>query len=66
MKTPFGYYIYEVKSITKGSQQTLAQSQAQIKQQLTSAQQQTALSNVRQGIQKEVDRQNGMSRGLRR
>ena len=25
VKTPFGYYIYEVKSITPGSQPTLAQ-----------------------------------------
>jgi foldase protein PrsA len=44
VKTPFGYYIYEVKSVSKGSQQTLAQAQASIKQQLTSTQQSTALS----------------------
>ena len=35
MKTPFGYYIYEVKSTTTGNQQTLAQAEASIKQQLT-------------------------------
>jgi foldase protein PrsA len=44
VKTPFGYYIYEVKSVSNGSQQTLAQAQASIKQQLTSTQQSTALS----------------------
>jgi hypothetical protein len=44
VKTPFGYYIYEVKSSTPGNQQTLAQSEASIKQQLTATQQQAALS----------------------
>ena len=44
VKTPFGYYIYEVTGTTPGSSQTLAQSQAQIKQQLTATQQQQALS----------------------
>jgi len=44
VKTPFGYYIYEVKSSTPGTQQSLAQSEASIKQQLTATQQQTALS----------------------
>jgi foldase protein PrsA len=44
VKTPFGYYIYEVKSSTPGTQQTLKQSEASIKQQLTATQQQTALS----------------------
>jgi len=44
VKTPFGYYIYEVKSATKGSQQTLKQSEASIKQQLTATHQQAALS----------------------
>jgi foldase protein PrsA len=44
VKTPFGYYIYEVKSIVPGTQQTLAQAQSSIKQQLTATQQQTALS----------------------
>jgi len=43
VKTPFGYYIFEVKSVTAGSQQTLAQSQASIKAQLTAQNQQTAL-----------------------
>jgi foldase protein PrsA len=44
VKTPFGYYIFEVKSATAGNQQTLAQAQSSIKQQLTAQQQQTALS----------------------
>ena len=45
VKTPFGYYVFEVNSIVPGSQQTLAQAQTSIKQQLTVAQQQTALTN---------------------
>jgi foldase protein PrsA len=44
VKTPFGYYIYEVKSSTPGTQQTLKESEASIKQQLTATQQQAALS----------------------
>jgi foldase protein PrsA len=44
VKTPFGYYIYEVKSTTPGNQQTLKQAEASIKQQLTATQQQAALS----------------------
>jgi foldase protein PrsA len=44
VKTPFGYYIYEVTATTAGSQQTLAQAQSSIKQQLTAQQQQQALS----------------------
>ncbi|HEX4483571.1 MAG TPA: peptidyl-prolyl cis-trans isomerase [Solirubrobacteraceae bacterium] len=44
VKTPFGYYIYEVQSITPGSNQTLKQAEASIKSQLTATQQQKALS----------------------
>lgn len=44
VKTPFGYYIFEVQAITPGSQQTLKQAEASIKSQLTASQQQTALS----------------------
>jgi foldase protein PrsA len=44
LKTPFGFYVYRVKSINKGSQQSLAQSEAAIKAQLTATQSQTALS----------------------
>jgi parvulin-like peptidyl-prolyl isomerase len=44
VKTPFGYYIFEVQTITPGSQQTLKQAEASIKSQLTATQQQAALS----------------------
>ncbi len=44
VKTPFGYYIFKVASITAGTQQTLSQAEASIKQQLTSTHQQEALS----------------------
>jgi foldase protein PrsA len=44
VKTPFGYYIFEVLSTTTGNQQSLAQAKSSIKQQLTATQQQTALS----------------------
>jgi foldase protein PrsA len=44
IKTPFGYYVYEVVSISAGTQQTLAQVQSTIKQQLIATGQQTALS----------------------
>lgn len=44
IKTPFGYYVFEVQSITPGSQQTLKQAEASIKSQLTATQQQSALS----------------------
>jgi foldase protein PrsA len=44
VKTPTGYYIFEVQSIKAASQQTLAQVQTSIKQQLTATQQQQALS----------------------
>jgi foldase protein PrsA len=44
IKTPFGYYVFEVLSTTTGNQQTLTQAKSSIKQQLTATQQQTALS----------------------
>jgi foldase protein PrsA len=44
VKTPFGYYIFEVTKITPGSQQTLKQAEASIKSQLTATHQQKALS----------------------
>ena len=52
VKTPFGYYIFEVKSTTPGSQQTLAQVESTIKQQLTATQQQTALSTFVKNFKK--------------
>jgi foldase protein PrsA len=44
VKTPFGYNVLEVLGTKGGSQQTLAQVSASIKQQLTATQQQQALS----------------------
>jgi foldase protein PrsA len=44
IKTAFGYYIFEVQTITAGSQQSLKQAEASIKSQLTATQQQSALS----------------------
>ena len=44
IKTPFGYYIFEVQSIVPGNQQTLKQAEASIKSQLTATQEQSALS----------------------
>jgi parvulin-like peptidyl-prolyl isomerase len=44
VKTPFGYYIFEVQAVTPGSQQTLKQAEPSIKSQLTASQQQGALS----------------------
>ena len=45
VKTPFGYYIFEVQKVTPGSQQTLKQAEASIKAQLTATHQQKALSS---------------------
>jgi foldase protein PrsA len=44
VKTPFGYYIFEVTTITAGSQQSLKQAEASIKSQLQAQGQQAALS----------------------
>ena len=44
VKTPFGYYVYEVVSITPGTQQSLTQVKSTIKQQLIATNQQKALS----------------------
>jgi foldase protein PrsA len=44
VKTPFGYYVFEVQAITPGSQQSLKQAEPSIKSQLTATKQQTALS----------------------
>jgi foldase protein PrsA len=44
VKTPFGYYLYEVKKTLPASQQALAQVESTIKQQLTATGQQAALS----------------------
>ncbi|HEY2201468.1 MAG TPA: peptidyl-prolyl cis-trans isomerase, partial [Solirubrobacteraceae bacterium] len=52
VKTPFGYYVFEVQTITPGSQQTLKQAEASIKSQLTATQQQTALSTFVKNFKK--------------
>jgi foldase protein PrsA len=44
VKTPFGYYIYEVKDITAATQQSLAEVKETIKQQLSSQGSQAALT----------------------
>lgn len=44
VKTPFGYYVFEVLSATPGTQQTLAQVKSTIKTQLVSTGEQKALS----------------------
>jgi foldase protein PrsA len=44
VKTPFGYYIYEVKAIHPGTQQSLAEVKETIKQQLSSQGEQQALT----------------------
>jgi foldase protein PrsA len=44
VKTPFGYYVFEVKTIHAPSQQALAQVKTSIQQQLTAQKQQTSLS----------------------
>jgi parvulin-like peptidyl-prolyl isomerase len=43
VKTQFGWYVFEVEKITKGKQQSLEESKANIKQQLASQQQNNAL-----------------------
>jgi parvulin-like peptidyl-prolyl isomerase len=45
VKTPFGYYVFEVTKTNAPSQQTLAQAESAISQQLTSQSQQKALSS---------------------
>jgi foldase protein PrsA len=44
VKTPFGYYVYEVVSVTAGTQQPLSKVQSTIKQQLIATGEQSALS----------------------
>jgi foldase protein PrsA len=44
VKTPFGYYVFEVKEIHAPTQQSLAQVKESVKQQLAATQQQSALA----------------------
>jgi foldase protein PrsA len=50
IKTPFGYYIYEVKKTIPANQQTLAQVQSSISQQISAQKQQKALSEFVKGF----------------
>ncbi len=52
VKTPFGVYIFRVKKITAGSAQSLKQSEATIKAQLTATQQQSSLTNFVKSFKK--------------
>lgn len=52
IKTPFGYYVYEVKKTIPGSQQALAQVQSSIQQQLAATKQQKALSEFVKNFRK--------------
>jgi foldase protein PrsA len=52
VKTPFGFYIFEVKGATPGSVQPLAQAQSSVKSQLVATQQQSALSSFVKNFKK--------------
>ncbi len=52
IKTPFGYYVFEVKKTLPASQQTLAQVQSTIQQQLMAQNQQKALSEFVKNFRK--------------
>lgn len=52
IKTPFGYYVYEVKKTIPGSQQTLAQVQPTILQQMTAERQQKAIGEFVKNFRK--------------
>jgi foldase protein PrsA len=52
IKTPFGYYVYEVKKALPASQQALAQVQSSIQQQITAQGQQKALSEFVKNFRK--------------
>jgi foldase protein PrsA len=52
IKTPFGYYVYEVKKTLPASQQTLAQAQSSIQQQITAQSQQKSLSEFVKNFRK--------------
>jgi foldase protein PrsA len=52
VKTPFGYYIFEVKGITAGHQQAFTQVKSSIKQQLIATKQQKALTTFVKAFKK--------------
>jgi foldase protein PrsA len=52
VKTPFGYYIYEVTKVIPGNQQALSSVQSTIKQQITAEKQQKAVSEFVKNFRK--------------
>jgi foldase protein PrsA len=52
VKTPFGYYLYEVKKTLPANQQPLKQAQSSIQQQITAQSQQKALSEFIKNFRK--------------
>jgi parvulin-like peptidyl-prolyl isomerase len=52
VKTPFGFYVFEVKTVTPGSAQTLAQAKSSVKSQLVATNQQQALSSFVKNFKK--------------
>ena len=52
VKTPFGYYIYEVKKTLPANQQALSAVQSSIQQQITAQKQQKALSEFVKNFRK--------------
>jgi parvulin-like peptidyl-prolyl isomerase len=52
VKTPFGYYVFEVKKVLPATEQALAQVQSTIQQQLTAQGQQKALSEFVKNFRK--------------
>jgi foldase protein PrsA len=52
IKTPFGYYVFEVKKTLPASQQPLSQVKSTIQQQMTAQKQQTALSTFVKNFRK--------------
>jgi foldase protein PrsA len=52
VKTPFGYYLYEVKKILPANQQALSQVKSSISQQITAQKQQKALSDFVKNFRK--------------
>jgi foldase protein PrsA len=52
VKTPFGYYVFQVTGVTPGSVQSLKQAESSVKSQLVATQQQSALSSFVKNFKK--------------
>jgi foldase protein PrsA len=52
IKTPFGYYVFDVKSISPGKVTPLSQVEASVRSQLQASQQQQALTNFVKNFRK--------------